>query len=121
MNSRVTVQYSPYENAWILAAGNFLGQPAAVAGPAHLDLQIQHSVNGPVSVTVRAELGYRPAVFQGGPLDDQVWRAVQSWPDEQARRRQPAELEALLELADRHRAEYASLREKIGVIRALGG
>lgn len=104
---------------WVLMAGDLRDDEPFVLAGACTDFTLSHSLYRALELSVRMAVPYR--TIQGLPLDSLVWEGLKHWPDEQAGRRQPAELEALLELAGRHPEEYEDLREKIMTFRALGG
>jgi hypothetical protein len=109
-----------YRTGWLLLAAD-LGQDIVIAGTAHRpDLAVRHGRYG-TEVSITAQLTDPVLPVPGRPLEEQLWSALQSWPDERAGRRWPPEMRALLTLARNHPAEYEHLRESEAVLRALGG
>lgn len=102
---------------WLLLAGDIGGHEAVLTGDAiRMDLSVEQGFYTS-SVSLTCELGQ--AVIrtgqrqQGGPrpLEALLWEALQAWPDKNAGRRWPPEMEALLALARKHPQEYENLLE----------
>jgi hypothetical protein len=109
-----------FGRGWLLYAGPVIGESSVISGNVrYADLSFSHTAVGS-SVRAGLELD-RPVLGYGAPAEALMWKALQSWPDASRGRRQPAELEALLELAGRYPEEYAELLERTAVFRALGG
>lgn len=110
-----------FRPGWLMYAGSLGGIEGAVAGDAYaVNISVDYERFGGMRVRLDTELS-RALVVQKIPREQAMWEALQRWPDEQAGRRWPADMEALHELAKRHPEEYAELREAVAVLRALGG
>jgi hypothetical protein len=104
---------------WLLLAGDIGGHEGVLTGGAfRTDLSVQQGLyTSTVSlaceldtVVMRAGLRYEG---EPAPLESLLWEALQTWPDENAGRRWPPEMEALLALARKYPQEYENLREEI--------
>lgn len=103
---------------WLMLAGDVGGAEGVLSGAVYrTDLSVQQGLYTR-SVSLSAELD-RPVVRtvrrDGGPapMEAVMWEALQEWPDENAGRRWPPEMGALLALARKHPQEYDEiLREE---------
>jgi hypothetical protein len=101
----------------LLLAGDIGGHEAVLTGETYrTDLSVQHGLyTSSVSLTCELDnVVMRTGQRQQGeprPLESLLWEALQTWPDKDAGRRWPPEMEALLALAREHPQEYESLRE----------
>jgi hypothetical protein len=118
-----------HSRSWLLLAGDIGGHQGVLSGDVfRTDVSVQHGLGLYTSaVSVTCELG-KAALrtgqrYQGERvmLESLLWEALRTWPDENAGRRWPPEMLALLALARKYPQEYEILRDGEAVLRALGG
>jgi hypothetical protein len=113
--------------SWLVLAGDIGGHQGVLSGDvSSTDVSVQQGMFSS-SVSLACELD--KAVLRTGQryqgeqvaLGSLLWEALQTWPDENAGRRWPPEMLALLALARKYPQEYEHLRESEAELRALGG
>lgn len=114
-------------DGWLLYTGDLGGRDITVCGEvSNIVIDVTSGCwSSTQIVDVRAKLS--PANLTWETTDTHhtagqaLWYAIRDWPDRKKKRELPVELQALLDLARRHQAEYDELREALSILRALGG
>jgi hypothetical protein len=138
LNASASVTYSAcpvpgysISDGWLLYVGRLGGKDVTVVGDvSHVEITIAsggfpYTQNNMYVNATMIPAGQGALLWDTTDSDDSagraLWERVRDWTDRRKERKVPVELQALLDLARRHQAEYDDLREKLAILRALGG